>query len=244
MAKNDKNGRGVDKDGYPAIDPSRNVAVLVDAANKRQDDLRFLEQKCSEAEIRHLQEMAKLRAAHATEIRQMETERLDSIRQVDVLARNTAADRAQDAINALAATTATNAENLRTALNNTATTIAKQTADAASATAKQFGDQFGEVTKRVATLEASGYRGEGRQTLADPQLAELIAEMKSISGTNQKDTGKREGISASLAVLMSVATIAASLMGGIIVSYFNHAVATPPPQVIYLPNQQGTPNAR
>lgn len=227
-------------------DPTENVNALSEATNRRQDDLRLYMEKFFDAGQEHLKEMGELRALHATEIRQMETERLDSIRQVDVLARNTAADRAADAIQALAATTATNAENLRTALANTAATIAKQTADTATATAKTTGDAFEAVIKRVASLEASGYRGEGRQTIADPQMAALITEMKSISGAREKDTGKREGISATVAIMMTVATVAASLMGGAIVSYVNHPSSlssTSQPQVIYLPSPQAIPPA-
>lgn len=225
-------------------DPTENVNALSEATNRRQDDLRLYLEKYFDAGLEHRKEIDSIRAHHAGEIRRMETERLDSIRQVDVLARNTAADRAADAIQALAATTATNAENLRTALANTASTIAKQTADTATSTAKTTGDMFDAVIKRVASLEASAYRGEGRQTIADPQLAELITEMKSISGTSQKDTGKREGITATVAVMMTVATVVASLMGGIVVSYVNHSSApASQPQVIYLPSPQAIPPA-
>ncbi len=212
-----ENGRA----GKPR-DPTENVNALSAATNERQDDLRAYQEKYIDASIAHLKEMGDLRAQHALEIRQMETERLDSIRQVDVLARNTAADRAADAIQALAATTATNAENLRTALANTASTIAKQTADTATATAKTTGDMFDAVIKRVASLEASAYRGEGRQTLADPQTAELIAEMKHITSTSQKDTGKREGISSTVAMMIALATVVAAFFGGATVSVFSH----------------------
>src|SRR6476469_7647162 len=93
MAAN--SGLGVDASGAPVIDPTENVKALV------------------EAEIRHLSEMASLRAEHAKDIREIETKRLDAIRQVDVMNASSTADRALVAIQTLATQTATNAETLR-----------------------------------------------------------------------------------------------------------------------------------
>lgn len=218
------------------VDPSENVKALSEAANRRQDDLRVASEKLSESETRrldseigHLKEMGVLRADHATEIRQMETERLDSIRQVDVLARNTAADRAADAIQALAATTATNAENLRTALANTAQTIAKQTADTAATTAKQTSDMFEAVTKRVATLEASGYRGEGKEKYADPQMAELMTEMKLLRGTRSEGIDKTWGV---VAVIITLIIAGAGV----------YAASRVAPQIVYVPSPTLAPS--
>ncbi len=222
-----------------AVDPSDNVKALSEAANRRQDDLRAYSERLVISEIEridsgilHLKEMGELRAAHATEVRQMETERLDSIRQVDVLARNTAADRAADAIQALAATTATNAENLRTALANTAATIAKQTEDARQSTAKVVSDQFEAVTKRIATLEATAYRGEGREKFADPQMDKLTAVVNELALAGRQGTGKSEGFSAAWAVILVVATLFLSVAGtAIAFTVMNRAA----PQIVYAP---------
>src|ERR1035437_5477136 len=146
MTSNQSSGKVNGHVGKP--DPTENVNALSEATNRRQDDLRVYLEKYFDAGLEHRKEIDSIRAHHAGEIRRMETERLDSIRQVDVLARNTAADRAADATQALAATTATNAENLRTAMANTAATIAKQVADTATATAKTTGDMFDAVIKR------------------------------------------------------------------------------------------------
>jgi hypothetical protein len=225
-------------------DPTPNVNALSEATNRRQDDLRIYLEKYFDAGLEHRKEIDSIRAHHAGEIRRMETERLDSIRQVDVLARNTAADRAADATQALAATTATNAENLRTAMANTAATIAKQVADTATATAKTTGDMFDAVIKRVASLEAAGYRGEGRQTIADPRIEKLITDVQLMSGVTQQATGKSAGISASVVVIIAVAAIAASLMGGMISSYVSRSSApVSQPQVVYLPSPQAIPPA-
>ncbi len=215
-----RSGIGVDIYGDDAYDPSENVKALNEAANKRQDDLRVYSERLTlsdiarlDSHVAHLKELGALRAAHATEIRLMETERLDSIRQVDVLARNTAADRAADAIQALAATTATNAENLRTALANTAATIAKQTSDTAVTTAKQTGDQFEAVTKRLAALEASAYRGEGREKFADPERDRLVAAVNALELASRQSVGKREGFNAAWAGIIVIVTVIISGAG-------------------------------
>jgi hypothetical protein len=174
-------GLGVDVFGDPAFDPSENVKALNEAANQRQDDLRAAHNNLMAAEVRrldaeagHLKEIADIRERHAKEIRAAETERLNSIRQVDVTAVRTEADRALAAIQTLAATTATNAENLRNALNATAATIAKSTSDTVQ-----------QITERIAALEKSSYEGVGKQRLADPQMAELLLKVETMRGTNQ-----------------------------------------------------------
>lgn len=234
-------GIGIDAYGEDAYDPSENVKALNDAANKRQDDLRGYSERLMMSEIArldshvvHLKEMGKLRADHSTEVRLMETERLDSIRQVDVLARNTAADRASDAIQALAATTQTNAENLRTALANTATTIAKQTSDTAAATAKATGDTFEALAKRIASLEASAYRGEGREKFADPQMEKLLSVVNQLSLDTRQGTGKTEGFGAAWAMVAVLATLFISVAGiTIAFTVANRGAASP--QVTYAP---------
>jgi hypothetical protein len=88
-------GPSVDRTGTPVIDPSKNVDALVDAAIRRQDDLRI-------GESRHIRELlqirndnyqalreadrheAEMRAAYEDQLRTKETQRLDAIRAVDV----------------------------------------------------------------------------------------------------------------------------------------------------------------
>lgn len=179
--RRNSSGLGVDVYGDPAFDPSENVKALNEAANKRQDDLREAHNALMDSEIRrldaeagHLKEISALREHHAKEIRAAETERLNSIRQVDVTAVRTEADRALAAIQTLAATTATNAENLRNALNATAATIAKSTSDTVQ-----------QITERIAALEKSSYEGVGKQRLADPMMAELLTKVEMMRGTSQ-----------------------------------------------------------
>lgn len=144
-------GLGVDYAGNPVIDPTANVIALTEAANQRQDDLRDMNDRRLDAAIKHMEDLAVLRETHSKEIRELESKRLDAIRQVDVLAVNTAAAQALAAIQTLAATTNTNAENLRNALNITATTIATQLANTVAA-----------INERIASLEKGAYTGAGK----------------------------------------------------------------------------------
>lgn len=222
-----RQGIGVDSEGGSVVDPTENVKALSEAANKRQDDLRnasdrlhISETRRLEAEVEHVKELAQIREAHAKEMRAAEGGRLDSIRQVDVTAVKTEADRALAAIQTLAATTATNAENLRNALNTTATTIAKSTSDTVS-----------QITERIAALEKSSYEGLGKQRIADPMMVEVMAEMKLMRGT------KSEGIDKTWGIIAVVVTLVIS--GAIAFVAINRSptsTASTPPQVIYLPS--------
>ncbi len=176
-------GMAVDSSGLPVVDPTANVIALTEAAVQRQDDLRESNNKYLESEIRHLREMASLRAEHGKVVGELETNRLNAIRQVDVLAVSTAADRAQAAISTLAAQTTANAENLRNALTVTATTIANQTAATVAA-----------ITERLAALEKAGYESKGKSAFSDPMFSELLTEVKSLREGRSQAGGQSKGI--------------------------------------------------
>lgn len=177
------NGLGVDASGGPVIDPTENVVALSEAATKRQDDLRELTVKMFQAEVNHLHDMTSLRAEHAKEIGAMEANRLNSIRQVDVLAVSTTAAQAQTAIQTLAATTAASAETLRNALATTAQTVANQLT---ATTAR--------IEERISGLEKSSYTGAGRSSATDPMMEQLIGEVRALRGSQNMTIGKSEGL--------------------------------------------------
>jgi gamma-glutamylcysteine synthetase len=202
-------GLGVDIYGGQVVDPTANVIALTEAEAKRQDDLREANEKLQKSEntrleayvahaefigdlrAKHQKEFADARDRHILEMRTAEAARLDSIRQVDVTAVKTEADRAQAAIATLAATTSTNAENLRNALNATAATIAKSTSDT-----------FAQVTERLAALEKASYESVGKQRIADPMIAELTAEVKALREVGQQTTGTKTGVSKTLGAIV------------------------------------------
>ena len=154
-----------------------------------------------------------LRAEHSKEIRQSESDRLDKIRQVDVLAGNTAADRALVAIQTLAATTTANAETLRSLVSSTATTVAAQT-QAAMAT----------VTERIAALEKSSYEGKGRSTATDPMMSELLIEVKGLRESRATGSGKTAGISWAGAAIAGAVSLLVGLLSiaGVLFAVLRH----------------------
>lgn len=237
-------GQGVDIYGGRAFDPSENVKALNEAANKRQDDLRAANNALYDAQIEclgeivdlrgmHARELGNLRAEHskerdgwAREMRIAEAARIDSIRQVDVQAGRIEASRALEAIQTLAATTARDAETLRNALVSTATTIAAQTAGT-----------FASYAERIAALEKSSYEGMGKQRVADPQLAELVQQVKNLSESRAGSTGKGLGVAMVGAIAVGAVIIITGAIGLIAFVSKNGAPPTTPsaqPQVIYI----------
>ncbi len=76
-------GPATDRDNAPVVDPTANVIALAAANDRRQDDLRIAEGRYRDAQVRHVEAMAQLRAQHARELRLIETERINAIRTVD-----------------------------------------------------------------------------------------------------------------------------------------------------------------
>jgi hypothetical protein len=166
-------------------DPTENVIALAQANKEREDDLRAAEGRRIDTEITHLNFVAELRATHSKEMRESEARRLDAIRQVDVAARSTEAERATSAIEALAKTTAANAETLRSLVTTTATALAAQNAESN----KQQLD-------RISALERSSYMGAGKEAVADPIMAKLILTMEALVAAQSSGAGKSEGVKA------------------------------------------------
>ncbi len=77
MAPDAAAGAATDSLGRAVLDPTKNVLDLVEAAIRRQDDLRQLDGNWRD-------KVDAIRAQHAMEIRRAETERIDAIRAVDI----------------------------------------------------------------------------------------------------------------------------------------------------------------
>lgn len=214
MAEDNPTGIPVDATGGPTFDPTKNVLDLVAAAVQRQDDLRNANNRLSEVRIQCQKEISELQEKHAKEMREMETKRLDAVHQVAVLAGTTAADRAQVAIQTLAATAATERETLRSMVANSAQTLAAQNAAQQAA-----------LTERISALEKTSYEGTGRRTMADPMMVEVVAEMKAMRTAQATGGGKSEGVQSQQTtqatsnsfVVAVVAVIVA--VGGLIVAF-------------------------
>lgn len=207
-------GMATDASGGPVVDPTKNVMDLVEATNKRQDDLRMQEEKYIDAELRHVREQAELRAQYDKLLREIDTARQEKVREVDVLGARTEAERAQAAIKALAETSSTTAETLRKTVETTA-----------SSQASQLDMKFAESNKRIAALENSFSEGRGKQTVSDPQLIELASDLKAMRALQTQGAGKSEGMGAMWGYVAGAIGLVISILGafGIMLGIRNRA---------------------
>ena len=127
-------GPGVDTHGNQVLDPTKNVLDLVEAAIKRQDDLR-------ELEARHTQEVGDLRHQYEKELRRAESQRLDSIRAVDQAAVQRTAEVQATQAAALAAQVVAGADAFRVALRGELEPIQKDIADLRKTQYEQAGQR-------------------------------------------------------------------------------------------------------
>jgi hypothetical protein len=134
-----------DARGDAVVDPTANVLLLVEAANRRQDDLRS-------AESRRVDEQAILRDRHAAELRAAESARLDAIRAVDVA-------------NAASAALITSAQ---------ATTLAAQVEASRQATAAALATALAPITATLAELQRVQYEQQGQKVASTEQRTDKV----------------------------------------------------------------------
>lgn len=208
-------GPATDRGNNPVFDPSQNVNALVEAEAKRQDQLRDANNKLTEekikrlddlraAESRRVDEQATLRSVHATELRTKESDRIDSIRSVDVAA--VAAANAQNTQTAatLAAQVTASAEALRNQVTASADALRNLVATTATAQAEQNRQQTLGITERLTALEKTQNESKGRSGVADPQMATLVEEMRSLTRANATGQGKSDGVNATTILFMTL----------------------------------------
>lgn len=136
----------VDAEGHAVLDPTKNVLDLVNAAIKRQDDLRELAGN-------HVKEILELRADYTEQLRKAETARIDAIRAVDIGAVNRAAEVSAQQAMTLAAQVVTSAETLRT-----------QVAAAAAASTIALSAALEPIQKDIQDLRKAQYEAQGGKT--------------------------------------------------------------------------------
>ena len=150
------------QDGSPVVDPTKNVLDLVEAAIRRQDDLRSLEARWLRREI-------EIRAEYDDRLRAAETARIDAIRAVDVGAVQRAAEVQQTQATALATQQATIAETLRSQVAAAATVQATALAAALEPIQKDIADlrkvQYETAGGKTQVVEQRATTGEGRFNL-------------------------------------------------------------------------------
>jgi hypothetical protein len=156
-------GQGVDSEGRAVVDPTENVLSLVEAAIRRQDDLRA-------AEALRLEQLVVNHQNHTAELRRTETARLDAIRAVDVGAVNRAAEVAAQQASTLAAQVAQSAETLRT-----------QVAAAAVSARVELTAALEPIQKDIADLRRAQYEAQGKTTQGTEQRLNIGAILGGVS---------------------------------------------------------------
>lgn len=144
-------------------DPTANVVAILDAAVRRQDDLRLQESA-------HIRELLAMRAAFDDQLSKAETQRIDAIRAVDVGAVNRAAEVSATQAATLAAQVTVSAETLRTQVSSAATAATVALAAALEPIQKDIADlrraQYEQQGQKVAVSEnAVDKRGNSTQVL-------------------------------------------------------------------------------
>lgn len=202
MAKEQIAGVGVDVEGNPVVDPTKNVLDLVQGEVKRIDDIAALRDT-------HLKEIMDIITRHFRELSDKEASRLDSIRQVDVANQAAAAKAALDAIQALANTTTT-----------TASALAKQVTELAASIATSTAASFGEISKRIAALELASAEGVGKGRVKDPQIDELVKVVNTLVQSRSENVGKGIGANALWGIILGAVGLVATVLA--ILSRFNN----------------------
>lgn len=197
-------GRGpsVDAKGNPVVDPSENVKALSEAANKRQDDLREFIKQLFDRELAALRRELETFARHQRELDKAESDRLNSIRQVD-----------REEVIKTAAQSLTGIQTLAAQQNTTAETLRTQVASEAQKLAMQLAAFSTEVNKRLSALELSSSEGKGKQQVSDPALEKLVQRMDTLLEKGQNASGRDAGISLAWAVLLGLFGMAGMLYG-------------------------------
>lgn len=220
-------GVAVDGRGGVAIDPTENVKALNIASDRRQDDLRAAERalidsklerlddlcgaglrhikELADAEARRVNEQMQLHSEHTKEMMVKEAERINAIRTVDVAALNTATTQQAQAAAIIAAQLVTTADTMRNQVTNTATTFATQLTTTLSP-----------ITERLSNLERSSYEGIGRGRIADPQMEEMVKELRALRGQADLGAGRVGGVGMSASVLLAIIMAAAAVAGPLI----------------------------
>ena len=198
--------------------------------------------KVEELNSRHAEELrrsdlilANERAQHTKELAAAEKGRLDAIGQVGATQVSATANQAKTALDALAATTASDRETLRSRVETAAADIVRQT----SQTVNSIGDRIAglerSVTDRVTALEKSNSERAGRQSVEDPQFQKLLASMDQLSTKFSDGAGQAKGVGQSWGVLLGVAALIGLLLSGY--AAIKSSVQQPP--VVYTQPQVG-----
>jgi len=206
-------GMGIDAFGGAVIDPTENVKALAESAAVHQDKIREITQQLNDAKINHQKEIGELRERFTSLLRDGESARLNSIRQVD---REDVSKMTTQFLSAIATLGAT--------ANTTAETLRAQVATTAQTQATSLANSMGEVNKRLSAVELAQSEGKGKQQVVDPALTEALREVRSLSIRSNTAQGSGEGatkmwgyVVAAIGLILMVG-MAMVTLGGVVVA--------------------------
>jgi hypothetical protein len=159
-------------------DPTENVKVLVEASDRRQDDLRQMS-------VGNLRREMELRAEYEAKLRAQESARIDAIRAVDVGAVQEASRVAAAQAGALAAQLAATAEASRA-----------QVQAAATAAVTSLAAALEPIQKDIRDLRDSQSRGVG--------IKEQVVESRDVRGENRLNLGAIVGVAVLTVAVISL----------------------------------------
>jgi len=181
------------------VDPTANVFQLVEAAIRRQDDLRLAEKEHVAEVLRlrgeqrahdlnHMSEIVTIRAQYDRELREAEAKRIDAIRAVDV-----------GAVAAAAAVQTTQATTLASQVASSAEALRNQVAAAASAQTVALAAALEPIIKDIADLRRAQYEAQGQKA----QVVDARANTGAVVGYIVGGIGALVAIATLLIVLVS-----------------------------------------
>ncbi len=177
-----RTGMGVDIYGGAVIDPTENVKALAESAAVHQDKIHSITQELNESRISHQKEIGELREKYQNLLRDAESARLNSIRQVD-----------REDVSKMTTQFLTAISTLGSTANTTAETLRAQVATTAQTQATSLANSMGEVNKRLSAVELAQSEGRGKQAVVDPAMIEAIREVRQLSVRSNTDKGSGEG---------------------------------------------------
>lgn len=197
--------------GSGPIDPTKNVLDLVEAAIRRQDDLRAAEAKLQEA--RQSSE-AKLNAT----IREADAHRLADLRDADVRRLNELREAETRRVNELA--TQKQIFDLELAR------VIRAGLDASTLLlATQLKEVKTDASDRMAKLEQFANEQRGRASATDPGYAKALEEIKALTASRTDLAGRSSGIEALIGWIVAGIMLLLAIGGFVINMNRNHPAA-------------------
>lgn len=191
------------------LDIERRADDLRQANTLRSNDLREAAAQLSAANLAALQREADIRAKADEQVRVAETERINKIREVDATAARDAVLAASDLAKGLALRVDASAKVLSDAVAAAQTAATENLGRVEARIASAINDQG----TRITTLEQAQSQNVGRSTVADPALAQLIAQVQAIAAQQQTGSGKDQGEAATIAFIFAGIAALIGLVG-------------------------------